>query len=73
MNKYLYPICDLEDYSNSIYTVVAKSTEDAKDRIMQQLIDDFEWDNAPDDWNDFYEYAVDNGYVIGWPKDIETI
>lgn len=73
MNKYLYSVCDLEDYNNSIYTVVAKSTADAKDRIIQQFIEDFEWEDAPDEWEEFYEFAIDHGYSIGWPKDIETL
>lgn len=70
MNKYLIPIC-YDDSDISIETIVAKSLSEAKDKLIQKFINDYEYD-APDDWRDFIKYMYEHYVTIGEPQDIET-
>lgn len=70
MNKYLVPIC-YDDGDVSIDVIMAKSLSNAKDKVIQKFINDYEYD-APDEWNDFLGYMYEHYVSIGEPQDIET-
>lgn len=44
MNKYVYSICDPDDFPY-LETVVAKSYNDAVDKLIRKMCDEFEDDN----------------------------
>lgn len=67
MNTYLYPIYDTEFGQIWIERVIARSLEDAKDKIMME--DEFEGI----DWDEYIAWLSENNLVIGLIQDVDEI
>lgn len=72
MTKFIYPVCDAEDLTNTIKTVMAKDHAEAKERITARWLDLF-WDIDADDWDDFIVKMAERNVYIGEPQDIDTL
>lgn len=55
MQKYIYAICDIDHATNEFNFVYATSEEDAKERIVNELLEEYE-DMDVDTWEDVLDY-----------------
>lgn len=72
-SKYLIPICDIEAGSVWIKSVMAKSIPECKEKIMNYLIEyyDFDYDS---DYSDFVKWLDESqNILIGKITDIDEI
>lgn len=69
MNTYLVPICDAN--LNWIEPIHAHSIAEAKDKLVQILLSEWEDLNLPDDLHDMVEILSSYGIVVGELYDIE--
>ncbi len=68
MNKYLLPVCSLDDIW--IESVSAKNFNDAKDKFIESLGETYDWVTV-DDWDKFLEECADHELFIGDIYDLE--
>jgi hypothetical protein len=71
MNKYIIPICDLEEVW--ILTIMARSTSACQDKIIENLTDRYDIEEC-NNYREFVQVA-DSKYniLIGDIKDIEEL
>lgn len=69
-NKYIVPISREDDAWNEV--VYATSFEDARNKVIELFINDYEFD-CPDDWVEFHRWMWEHYYAVGDPVDIETL
>ena len=74
MNKYIIPICDIDSSQIWIKEILAKSTNDCKEKLMQYIINSFEIEEDMDDYRSFIE-LMDTNYnvLIGDIKEIDEM
>ena len=71
MNKYLIPVSLDDDIW--IESIMARSLEDAKSKIITRFSEDYDLDYC-DSYEDFIENALEmRNLLIGNPEDIETV
>lgn len=69
MNKYIVPYCIIQRNKCDIYTIIARSLQECKDKIMV-LFEDY---SDKDDWNDFLQELDESDILLGEIKDIEEL
>lgn len=72
MNKYIVPICDIEAGSIWNKIILAKSIPDCKDKLMDELIEYYDFDNM-DNYSEFVSYLDDQNILIGDIKDVDEL
>lgn len=72
MNKYLIPICDIQNSRVWLQVITARSTNECKDKLMNLLINKFDLDYS-DTFEEFVTNADNNDILIGNIKDIEEL
>lgn len=67
MNKYIIPICNIQE--SEVYNLIisARSLNDCQDRIMAKFND------YSDEWKDFVKNMDNEDVLIGEIKDIEEL
>ena len=67
MNKYIIPVCNLEDYNVYNIVITATSYSDCQERLMAKF------DDYSEDYEEFLDSMYDKGYLFGDITDIETL
>lgn len=67
MNKYIIPICDIQE--SKVYNLIisARSLSDCQDRVMAKF------DDYSDEWKEFIKNKDGEDILIGEIKDIEEL
>ena len=68
MNKYLIPVCDLDDIY--IISVSARSISEAKDKFISEICEIYKLDCIMD-WDSFLDLCDEEKILIGNIYDIE--
>lgn len=72
MNKYIVPICDIEAGCVWNKVILAKSIPDCKDKLIEELIEYYNFDDF-DNYNEFMSYLDDQNILVGNIKDIDEL
>lgn len=72
MNKYIVPICDIQAGSCWIKTITAKSITECEEKLMNDLIEYYDFDDF-DDYHEFIHWLDEQDILVGNIKDIEEI
>lgn len=74
MNKYIIPICDIDNGKVWIKTIIAKSNSACQEKIMEELIDLYDMEDTTSSYREFVKLADSNyNILIGEIIDIETL
>ena len=74
MNKYLIPICNASDIAKCwIEVIMARSNEECQDKLMNILLDKFDYLEDTTTYNEFVDKADSNNIIIGKITDIDEI
>lgn len=74
MNKYIVPICDISASNIWIKTVMARSSSECQDKVMEELIDYYDMENNFSNYREFIKF-IDSNYdiLVGDVKDIDEL
>lgn len=73
MNKYIIPVCDIQAGNVGIRVISANSLSDCQDKLMNQLIDEYDCLHECFEYQEFVELADKNDILVGSITDIEVI
>lgn len=74
MNKYIIPICDIDNGKVWIETIIAKSNSACQEKIMEELIDLYDMEDTTSSYREFVKLADSNyNILIGDIKDTEEL
>lgn len=74
MNKYIIPICDIDNGKVWLMTVMAATNSACQDKIMSNLIDKYDIEDNSSNYREFVEIAdIEYNILIGDIKDIEEL
>lgn len=74
MNKYIIPICDIENSKVYIKLIIAKSTSECQEKLMSYLINTYNIDDTSLNYREFIN-LIDTKYniLVGKITDSEEI
>ena len=72
MSKYIYSVCDIQAGCNSIYSVMAHNITECQEKIMQNIIEDYDFDDNFT-YPEFVQFLDDHDILISEIEDIETL
>ena len=74
MNKYIIPICDIDNGKVWIKTIIAKSNSACQEKIIEELIDLYDIEDTTSSYREFVKLADSNyNILIGDIKDTEEL
>lgn len=74
MNKYIIPICDIDKGEVWIKVIIAKSTNDCQEKLIQYIIDTYDIDDRTTSYKEFIKFIdSEHNILIGRIKDIEEL
>ena len=74
MNKYIIPICDIDNGKVWIKTIIAKSNSACQEKIIEELIDLYDMEDTTSSYREFVKLADSNyNILIGDIKDTEEL